>query len=1074
MQISQKDAFTTIRTEGAILPADLIQRISAGDKDIPGLTPKDYHLFGARINEAVNWSWSRLRGAWESFRKSAAIIPGTDPGARLTRERWLLPLFQELGYGRLLKEKAVELGGKSYPISHAWQYTPIHLVGCKTPLDRRTPGVAGAARMSPHAMVQEFLNRSDNHLWAFVSNGLGLRILRDDMSLIRQAFVEFDLEAMMDGEVYSDFIILWLLCHQSRVEAGRPEECPLEKWSRLAQARGTRALDQLRDGVEAAIRAIGSGFLSHPSNQALREDLKSGSLDKQEYYRQVLRLVYRLIFLFVAEDRGLLLSPDGDPEAMERYLQYYSMNRLRDLAARKPGSRHADIYYAVRLVMEKLGSDQGCPGLALPALGGGLFKGPNAGVLAGCDIANRDLLKAIRAITQITYENKRRLVDFKNLGSEELGSVYESLLELHPEINSDSGAFILKTAGGHERKTTGSYYTPSGLVQCLLESALDPLLDDALEQDDPEAALLNLKVCDPACGSGHFLVAAAHRIAKRLAAAQTGDDEPGPDAVNAALRQVIGRCVYGVDLNPMAVELCKVSLWLEAMEPGKPLSFLDHHIHHGNSLLGATPALLEKGIPDDAFKPIEGDDKKYCLAHKKMNKKERSGQMSLFDPGGKPWEKLGNLAAVFLDLDRIDDSSIEGVRGKQEAYEKIVQSGGYLFGRMWADAWCAAFVWKKRKSDKLPYPITEEVFRRIEKNPYSIGKAIRDEITRLAEQYRFFHWHLAFPDVFRLPKKGETPGNEEMGWSGGFDVVLGNPPWEKLQTEALQFFATRDPEIARLKGAKRKKAINDLKTTDAALAAEWDLQRRIDAARIAFIRNSGRYPLTGVGKFNAFALFAETKYKIIGNRGMAGCVVPTGIATDDTTKLFFKDAVRSNRLTSLYDFQNDKPIFHAVHRQYKFCLLTLGGNKKKSEEGSHYLFNGHDVGDLKKKEKVFTLSAKDISTINPNTLNCPIFSTRKDAEIAKRIYRDIPVFKNLAEGADNPYDPQVWRLLNTTDDSAHYIQPKDMNQASTLLPVIEAKMIHQFDHRFASYDPFNAKPEEVAELSLEQKRSTTR
>src|SRR5213079_827745 len=190
---------------------------------------------------------------------------------------------------------------------------------------------------------------------------------------------------------------------------------------------------------------------------------------------------------------------------------------------------------------------------------------------------------------------------------EELGSVYESLLELHPVLHIEAAKFELQTAGGNERKTSGSYYTPTSLITCLLDSALDPVLDEACASTDPEKAILDLKVCDPACGSGHFLIAAAHRIARRLAAIRTGEPEPSPEAVRTALRQVVGRCIYGVDLNPMAVELCKVSLWMEALEPGKPLSFLDAHIKCGNALLGTTPKLIAEGVPDDAFQPLMGD-----------------------------------------------------------------------------------------------------------------------------------------------------------------------------------------------------------------------------------------------------------------------------------------------------------------------------------------------------------------------------------------------------------------------------------------------------------------------------------
>ena len=662
MRTRRRIPFSTIQTAGAILPSDLLERIAARDADLGGLKPESYHLAASdRLNEAASRSWNVLQGHWSAFRARTEKLDGQDPGTTPTRERWLLPLFQELGYGRLQTHKAPEIDGRSYPISHSWQYTPIHLVGCNLDLDRRAPGVAGAARSSPHSLLQEFLNRSEEHLWGFVSNGLSLRILRDNLSLIRQAYVEFDLEAMMEGEAYADFVLLWLLCHQSRVEAEKPEECWLEKWSKKAQQEGTRALDQLRDGVQTAISTLGSGFLSHPANSSIRERLKSGELNTQDYYRQLLRLVYRFLFLFVAEDRNLLFDPSASEEAKGRYLKFYSTNHLRTLAVELRGSRHSDIYQAVRLMMTKLGEDDGCPDLGLPALGSFLFSQEALPDLSQAEIANEDLLGGIRALSSTEDQGLLRAVDYKNLGTEEFGSVYESLLELHPEISVDAGTFQFASAAGHERKTTGSYYTPSGLVHCLLDSALDPVLEEAANKNDPEQAILELKVCDPACGSGHFLIAAAHRMAQRLAAVRSGEDEPAPGDVRTALRDVIGRCIYGVDVNPMAVELCKVALWMEAIDPGKPLSFLDHKIQCGNSLLGTTPALIAKGIPDDAFKPIEGDDKKYASALRKRNKAERQTGQDRLPLVAETEAVYGGFENQYQILDELDDSTVTAV-----------------------------------------------------------------------------------------------------------------------------------------------------------------------------------------------------------------------------------------------------------------------------------------------------------------------------------------------------------------------------------------------------------------------------
>jgi len=469
MQTKRRDLFTTVRTEGAILPADLLQRIVDNDSSLEGLKADDYHCSGERLNEVINGAWNRLLGQWQTFQAALKRLPEDDIATSVTRERWLLPLFRELDYGRLSTTPAVEIEGKSYAISHGWQQTPIHLVGWRIDLDHRTPGIAGASRTSPHSLIQEFLNRSNDHLWAFLANGKRLRILRDNVSLTRQAYVEFDLEAMMNGEVYADFALLWLLCHQSRVECKegeRSEQCWLEKWSRAAQESGTRALDSLRQGVEDAIKALGRGFLAHSANSTLRDKLYSGNLPAQDYYRQLLRMVYRLLFLFVAEDRDLLLATK-DEKTRERFVRFYSTARLRRLAERHRGTRHCDHFEGFLVVMQKLGSTGGCAELGLPALGSFLWSEKAIADLVGCKIINADFLDAIRALAFTVDNQTLRAVDYRNLGAEELGSVYESLLELHPKLNADAGTFELDVAAGHERKTTGSYYTPTSLINCL-------------------------------------------------------------------------------------------------------------------------------------------------------------------------------------------------------------------------------------------------------------------------------------------------------------------------------------------------------------------------------------------------------------------------------------------------------------------------------------------------------------------------------------------------------------------------------------------------------------------------------
>jgi len=1079
---ARRELFTTVHTEGAVLPPDLLARVVAGDPSLPGLEPEAYHLDrGDRLKEAITRSWNRLLGTWRAFQEQLSRLPETDRATTLTRERWLLPLFAELGYGWLAPARAVELDGKSYAISHAWGAVPIHLLGWRTDLDRREKGVAGAAAQSPHGLLQELLNRSGDRLYGFVSNGRVLRLLRDNTSLTRQAYVQFDLEAMFSGEVHADFVLLWLVCHVSRLEGEPPETCILERWREAARQQGVRALEALRNGVQRAIEALGTGFLAHPANAALREALRRGALDRQDYYRELLRLVYRLIFLFVAEDREVLFDPASSAEARERYLRYYSTARLRDLAARRRGTRHGDLWEGLKVVMRALAAGAGAPGLALPALGSFLWSPEAIPHLEAAQLSNEHLLAAVRSLSEVTEGGVRRAVDYRNLGTEELGSVYESLLELHPEVNLDAATFELKVEAGHERKATGSYYTPPQLVQCLLDTALEPVLAERARAPDPEAAILSLKVLDPASGSGHFLVAAAHRIARRLAAVRTGDAEPSPEAVRKALRDVVSRCIYAVDVNEMAVELCKVSLWLEALDPGRPLSFLDAHVKRGNSLLGVTPALLARGIPDAAYKEAHAlDDKEACRALRKRNRAERS----LLASGARQtmleeWATAQSreLVKAAQHLAGISDDTSETVAAKEEVFREIVEGDAYRGAKLAADAWCAAFFLPKRKGSD---GITTDTVRRLLESPDSVPEALKQEVERVASELAFFHWHLEFPEVFRVGN-GE-PENPEAGWSGGFDVVLGNPPWDQVQLDDREFFAATRPDIAQAPNmAARKRLLAKLAEEDRLLHERYTRALHLTESVQAFVHGSGQYPLTSYGRLNLAPLFAERVRLLVAPPGRVGIIVPTGIATDAFNQHFFGDLVGRRQLTSLYDFENRKGLFPGVDRRYKFCLLTLTGRARPAREAT-FAFFCHEAADLLDPERRFTLSSDDFRLLNPNTRTAPIFRSRRDAELTRHIYRRVPVLVEEGKGeAGNPWGFKgVLMFMMNTDSHLFRTREELETQGSRLkgnvfvrgderyLPLYEAKMVHQFDHRFGDYamQPAGSKDTQLPEVPL--------
>lgn len=1083
-------ALDGVRTEGAILPAHTLASITARRAD--GVSPNDYHLLpGERLPDVVAAAWSRLRPIWASFRRA---LDGASPDhrAKVTVEHWLLPLFQTLGYGRLQPAAPAVLDGRSYPVSHAWQHVPVHLVGFDLGLGQRTG--RGLAHAPPHTLLQERLNADKSVRWGFTSNGRALRVLRDHHAITRSAFVEFDLERIFDGELFHSFTLLWLVAHQSRVEDADPENTWLERWYRAAKSEGERAQERLRVGVVEALHLLGSAFLAR--NPHLVEDLARDPndprhLSRQTLYRELLRLLYRLVFLFVAEDRALLLRTDPElAEARERYTRWYSTARLRRVAMAVRGANHPDGWRSLVRVMDRL--EVGDPSLALPGLGSYLWRpealehlrGTRRTELPACDLPNEALYGALRALCVLTDGNTRRKVDWRSLAAEELGSLYESLMELDPRVE-DGPRFVLHGAQGNERKTSGSYYTPTTLVECLLDHTLEPVLERARNAPDPARALESITVCDPACGSGHFLTAAARRIARSLARYRTGDEAPTPEALQSAMRHVVGRCIYGVDRNEMAVELCKVALWMEALDPGKPLSFLDGHICTGNALLGARPWDVEKGIPVEAFEPLEGDDRKVVSALRKQHRDEvaASGmqQRALFGaPQNTAAQDFARRAAAIENLPADTYEQVVEKERQWVSLHEAMDPRSRIF-----DAWCAAFVMEKIAATRETC-ITPSIWGDLVHERERAPKATRDAVLELANQYRFFHWSLAFPQVF---------GDDGRG---GFDVVVGNPPWEHMELKEEEFFASERPEIKNAANAsKRKRMIAALNESDPVLYARFLKASREVSAMVHLVRASGRFPLCARGRINTYAVFAEHIRDTLAPLGRGGLVVPTGIATDDTTKEFFSSTLRNplgvRRLVGLFGFENEEFLFRGVHHAFKFALLAMTGVAGTSDS-PRFMFYARKVSEIDDPERCFELTPEQIVRANPNTGTCPIFRTRRDAQITLGVYERVPVLRLErvdGEGDDNPWSVTLMQgLFNMASDSALFQPRSDLERSDAvlhgnlwvhedkwMLPLYEAKMVHHYDHRFATYDgqtPAQARQGKLPELTPEQHADPTR
>ncbi|MEU1803015.1 DNA methyltransferase [Streptomyces sp. NPDC019937] len=1084
---ARNQVFSAVHTVGALLPADMLIRISEG-KDVKGSSPTDYRVIGSRsVRDEAERHWDYLKSVWVELRKKLPAAPEAEAPADptgLAIAQWLEPLFDELGFGRLTAVGAdgipADDGTKAFPISHRWHHIPVHMAAWNAGLDKRPDG---AGMVPPQSLVQECLNRRETQLWGILTNGRQMRLLRDSSALATASYVDFDLEAIFDGELFSEFVLMYRLLHVSRFEVGEgaaASACWLEKWRTDAIESGTRALDHHRDGVQQAITTLGTGFLKHPANAGLRENL-----DVDAFHGALLRLAYRLIFLFVAEDRNALHPPKTPEETRRRYAKYFSSARLRHQATRRQGTAHTDLYQALEIVLRALGDVDGRPELGLPGLGG-LFDDTDADApVRGLSLSNRYLLDAVRCLARVrdTNSGRWRQVNYRNIGSEELGSIYESLLELVPKHSATDRTFELVNRLGNDRKKTGSYYTPTSLIETLLDSTLDPVIDDAQKRGeeaasaagapDPSEAivseLLSLTVCDPACGSGHFLVAAARRIAKRVAAVREGNPEPTPVGVGHALHEVILRCVYGVDLNPMAVELAKVSLWLEALEPGQPLGFLDAHIKVGNGLIGATPKLLRDGIPNEAFKAVEGDDPAFARKLAKLNDKQRGDQLSMFDPDADA--RIANTAFAdrLREITTAPSGKLRQVRNQEAAYEEWRESKGYVHALHVADAWCAAFVWHKDKG--APPAITQDVFRGLQ-DPAgtAASEATHEEIRRLSREYRFFHWHLEFPEVFTVPEDDAAAAgiDPSTGWEGGFTCLIGNPPWDRAEFENKKYFSVIEPSIAELSGAALRARIIAWAEENPEAGVKYRAERRKLKATFMFAGSSGVFPLCargltagGVTKLQVDQLFAELFSSIVGSKGRFGCIIPTAIATNAGGQFLFGDFTQRGAIASLYDFENRKPLFSGVDSRYKFCLLSLTG-KALREPAAKFAFFLLDPADLDDANRVFALTPEEIGLINPNTGTLPIFRNRRDADLTAAIYRRIPVLHDEAKRSHNPWRITFKYLFRSANDADLFRTREQLSRdgwklhANTftrgeqrMLPLYEAKMVDFFNHRAA-------------------------
>jgi hypothetical protein len=1054
-------ALSFIKSSGNIITEDFCLALTSETK-ADYVKDKSFGPEMKKVDEVIASTFEKLRERWEENRTQ---IIGNELDNATLRKKWILPFLEGLGYQPVFNASNIKSeSGTEYQIPYkGWdsEYAPsIHMVNSVQDFDTKDKHSRTHSNKSPQDCLQQYLNTS-HHQWAILINGKKVRLLRDFYHSITKGFLEFDIESIFETASSEQFRVLYKILHRSRIEnqfqgkqeieydeEGNPIEiednCLLEGFHKKSRETGVKVGNKLRDQVIEAIEKLGNGF----AESLDPDEFQNGKV--KALYAEILNIIYRLLFLMFAEQKGWL------PVRNSIYARTYSLNALREMAERGNFSHDEehDLWVGLKITFKLVANGYEFKnGDKINAFGGQLFSDKKIAVIKDLILKNKFLLDSIYRLSFFKLDNLSNRINYANLAIDELGSVYESLLDYEPKLANEPtslgkreikrGEFYLDDRGT-DRKTTGSYYTDSRLVAQLIESALVPVINNALAgktaTEEKEKALLDLKVADIACGSGAFICAALEKMGEQLALIRMGDEErPTEDQLREAKRDVLLHSIYGVDLNPMALELAKFSLWITASLPDMPLTFLDHKLKCGNSLIGATPQLIEKGIPEEAYKPVGNDNTAICTELKKRVRKQLERLSQVKEPNAQygllfKRNETDELLRLREVLNNRRQEEVADVDLAEEEYHQLEKMEHKFKDWLMADAWAAAFFIDKIETDLELYPTNGTLENLKENQP--VKQELIEIILKVADHYNFFHYHLEFPEVFE---------------KGGFDCLMGNPPWERVRMQEKEFFKSKDSKIANTKSkAKRNKLISNLSLENPALFKEFLAAKSAAEKNSLFLLQSKLYPLTGKGDVNTYTVFAEGFRTKISARGRAGIITPTGIATDDLTKDFFKNIVETKQLVSLFDFENRRKLFNSVHSSFKFCLLTICGYQ--NENPFDFLFFALDPTDLLVDNLHFTLTKEELLHLNPNTGNCPIFRNKQDARIVKNIYDRYPILVDEAKGI-NDYGIFFRQGLYhmTIDTTDGYIKEANDHAFDNPIYLYEGKMMNQYDNLFANY-----------------------
>lgn len=1120
--------YTSIHIYGHLLSDDILHSVER-DQNLTGNREQDYSI-DISTSAAIDYVWSSLRNDWRFYKERSGV---NDPyGTRRARDL-IERLFQSLDYGLVKQTANVEVGEKGFEISHLCpdlSSMPFIVVGenvvddsgidtlDKCSLDYRAKG--SRRKKSPHATMLEYLNATEN-VYGIISNGATIRLLRNSGQLVKLTYIEFDLRRMLEEDKYTEFCLMFRLLHASRFRANGDEPCVMERWFNMSIDSGNRIRSGLSLAVQKTMETIGNAAFrgNGEGNEALRKAFSENQLDAATFNKELIHFIYRLLFLFIIEDRNLVyqIPENADSDEYRRiclwqdiYKQNYAASRLRRLSELSylRQRQYHDLWEGLMDTF-RLFEDEAFGGrLGIHPLGGVLFSRNTLRYLKSCRISNLDLLQAFDALNQFVDDRGMVVkINYSSLDVEEFGSVYEGILEMRPFVQPSVAPadWLFGFVGGLDRQSTSSYYTRPDLVQNLIRTTLEPVIKERIAKlstpEEKVKSLLSMKVCDAASGSGHIVLAMARTIAWYICSIRTGEDNPASQDYRQALREVIQKCVYAVDYNPDAVELCKVVLWIEGYCAGKPLSFLDHHIRCGNSVVGVTDLdTLLAGVPKEAFSAVDKDTKKKIINLNKAALQDvslvQSGHshglnVSLFTQDftiqSIDSEQVG-LAGKVREINSLPENSLLEQLTKQRRWEELMQSPRVECLRRACDVYTYAY-YKQFKAEDLDshvdasgtftafnVPYTRTVYQALQEIKYlddndgivdaqRLPDSFRAEVAIAAKRHSFFHWCVEFPEVF--------------AYDGGFDVMCGNPPWDKIKVEDKKWFEShgRSDIVNAGTAAQRKRAIAELPITDPLLYTEYCQAQQDAEAMSRFVRFSGRFQLTATGDIDFYPMFAELCLTF--TREAWGLVMPTGIALNDPNKAFFSKLTDENRLISLYDFENKEALFD-IHRMFKFCLITAGKPQDEPREvkGGFYLTR---LDHLHDPNRIYTLKTDDFATLNPNTKTCAVFRTAKDAAIAAKIYRRCPVLINDITG-ENPWNARISNMMHMSHDSGDFKTFEDLQNehasisgntfttlaGQTYVPVYEGKMIWFYNHHYGTWPTSGPRPNAIPNVEIDE------